>query len=84
MYFEDSFIVNNVSILQGKEKLFIAMPSYKTKQVDEQGKAIYQDVCYSVTKEFRKRLYREIEKSCAKSNTKKRIIKMLFIFPNFL
>ena len=84
VYFEDSFIVNNVSILQGKEKLFIAMPSCKTKQVDEQGKAIYQDVCYPVTKEFRERLYGEIEKNCAKSNTKKRIIKMFLIFPNFL
>lgn len=60
VYFDDSFIVNNVSILQGKEKLFVAMPSYKTKQVDEQGKAIYQDVCYPVTKEFREKLYAEI------------------------
>ena len=33
VYFEDSFIVNNVSILQGKDKLFVAMPSYKTKQI---------------------------------------------------
>ena len=36
------------------------MPSYKTKQIDEQGKAIYQDVCYPVTKEFREKLYAEI------------------------
>ncbi|MBP3769422.1 MAG: SpoVG family protein [Lachnospira sp.] len=57
IYFEDSFIVNNVNLLQGKEKVFIAMPSYKTKQVDEQGRAIYQDVCYPVTKEFREKLY---------------------------
>ena len=60
VYFEDSFIVNNVSILQGKDKLFVAMPSYKTKQTDEQGKAVYQDVCYPVTKEFREKLYTEI------------------------
>lgn len=62
IYFEDSFIVNNVNLLQGKEKVFIAMPSYKTKQVDEQGRAVYQDVCYPVTKEFREQLYGEIEK----------------------
>lgn len=60
IYFDNSFIVNNVNILQGKENLFVAMPSYKTKQVDEQGKAIYQDVCYPVTKEFREKLYEEI------------------------
>lgn len=63
IYFEDSFIVNNVNLLQGKEKIFIAMPSYKTKQVDEQGRAVYQDVCYPVTKEFREQLYGEIEKA---------------------
>ena len=60
IYFEDSFIVNNVNILQGKENLFVAMPSYKTKQVDEHGKPVYQEVCYPVTKEFREKLYKEI------------------------
>ena len=60
IYFDDSFIVNNVSILQGKDKVFVAMPSYKTKQTDEQGKAVYQDVCYPVTTEFREKLYAEI------------------------
>lgn len=60
IFFEDSFIVNNVTILQGKDHLFVAMPSYKTKQVDEQGKPIYNDICYPVTKEFREKLYAEI------------------------
>lgn len=41
IYFEGSFIVNNVNILQGKEKTFVSMPSYKTKQKDENGKDIY-------------------------------------------
>lgn len=60
IYFKDNFVVNNVSIVQGKDKLFVSMPSYKTKQKDEQGKAIYQDVCYPVTKEFREVLYGEV------------------------
>ena len=60
IYFNDCFVVNNVSILQGKEDLFVSMPSYKTKQTDEQGKAVYQDVCYPVTKEFREVLYGEM------------------------
>lgn len=76
IYFENSFIVNNVNILQGKEKIFVSMPSYKTKQVDEKGKAIYQDVCYPVTKEFREKLYNEIiseyEKAKEKNNEKAR------------
>jgi DNA-binding cell septation regulator SpoVG len=60
IYIEESFIVNNVNILQGNENIFVSMPAYKTKQIDEQGKPIYQDVCYSVTKEFREKLYAEI------------------------
>lgn len=60
IYIEESFIVNNVNILQGKENIFVSMPAYKTKQMDEQGKPIYQDVCYPVTKEFREKLYAEI------------------------
>ena len=76
IYFENSFIVNNINIVQGKEKIFVSMPSYKTKQVDEQGKPIYQDVCYPVTKDFREKLYNEIiseyEKAKDKSNEKAR------------
>lgn len=76
IYFENSFIVNNINIVQGKEKIFVSMPSYKTKQVDEQGKPVYQDVCYPVTKDFREKLYNEIiseyEKAKDKSNEKAR------------
>ena len=47
------------------------MPSYKTKQVDEQGKPIYQDVCYPVTKDFREKLYNEIISEYDKSKDKR-------------
>jgi DNA-binding cell septation regulator SpoVG len=60
VYFNDSFVVNNISVIQGKENLFVSMPSYKTKQKDEQGKAVYQDVCYPVTKEFREVMFEAI------------------------
>lgn len=60
IYLDDCFVINNVSVLQGKDNVFVAMPSYKTKQKDEQGKVVYQDVCYPVTKEFRENLYGEI------------------------
>lgn len=76
--FGDSFKITNIAILENKDKgeLFVSMPSYKTKQVDEQGKPIYQDVCYPVTKDFRERLYNEIiseyEKAKDKSNEKAR------------
>ncbi|WP_313181519.1 SpoVG family protein [Lacrimispora sp.] len=71
IYFDNQFIVNNVSILQGKDKLFVAMPAYKTRQIDEQGKAIYQDVCYPVTKEFREKLYGEVMKTYEEEKEKK-------------
>ena len=72
IYFEDSFIVNNVNIIQGKDKVFVAMPSYKTKQVDENGKAVYQDVCYPVTKDFREKLYDEIINTYEKEKQKQK------------
>lgn len=50
-------------------KLFVAMPAYKTKQVDEQRKAIYQDVAYPVTKEFREKLYGNIIEEYNKAKT---------------
>lgn len=70
IYFEDSFIVNNVNILQGNEKIFVAMPSYKTKQVDEHNKPVYQDVCYPVTKEFREKLFNVILDTYEKEKAK--------------
>lgn len=63
IYFENSFVVGNVSILNGGGKAFVAMPSYKTNQTDEKGKPRYQDVCFPVTKEFREKLYGEILKT---------------------
>ena len=70
VYFDDCFVVSNINILQGKEKVFVAMPSYKTKQVDENGKSIYQDICYPVTKEFREKLYGDIEKAYQEAKVK--------------
>lgn len=57
IFIEDCFVINNVSIIQGKENLFVAMPSYKTKEVDENNKPIYRDISYPITKEFREKLY---------------------------
>lgn len=50
-------MVGNVSIIQGKEKEFVTMPSYPVKQNDRGSKSQYQNVCFPVTKEFREKLY---------------------------
>ena len=47
--------VHNVTIHQGKENLFVSMPSYKTNQM-EGGKPVYKDVCHPVTAKFRDKL----------------------------
>lgn len=60
VYFEDCFVVGNISILKGKEKEFVAMPSHKAGKTDKQGKPVYQDITYPVTKEFREKLYNAI------------------------
>ncbi len=71
IYFEDSFVVGNVSILKGEGKEFVTMPSYKTKQTDGKGKPRYQDVCFPVTKEFREKLYGEILKTFKQEKERK-------------
>ena len=45
----DSFAVGNVSVVQGKNGMFVAMPSYKAGNK-------YRDVCFPVTKEFREKI----------------------------
>ena len=45
----DSFAVSNVSVVEGKNGMFVAMPSYKAGNK-------YRDVCFPITKEFRERV----------------------------
>ena len=45
----DSFAVSNVGVVQGKNGIFVAMPSYKAGNK-------YRDVCFPVTKEFREKV----------------------------
>ena len=70
IYFEDCFVVNNVSIIQGREREFVAMPSYMAKQNGKDGKPQYQDVCFPVTKEFREKLYDAIKECYQQEKTK--------------
>ena len=70
IFIEDCFVINNVTIIQGKDNLFVAMPSYKTKKVDVNNKPIYQDVSYPITKEFREVLFLEILEKYARAKDK--------------
>ncbi len=52
--FDDCFVVHNVKIIEGKNGVFIAMPSRKTR-VGE-----YKDVAHPIHPEFRAELQRKI------------------------
>ena len=56
MYIADCFAVSNISLIMGKNGLFVSMPSYKTNQIDENNRSVYRDICYPVTGEFRGKL----------------------------
>lgn len=73
--------VNNVSIHQGKENLFVSMPSYKTNRTDEKGNPVYKDVCHPITAKFRDKLYgailQEYENAKELANTKDSVLNKL-------
>lgn len=65
--FEDKFVVKNISIISGKNGLFVSMPNYRTNKVNEKGEYEYKDVFHPITKEFRD----ELNKAVMESFTKK-------------
>lgn len=68
---ENCLSINNVTVNESKDgKLYVSMPSYKSKQLDEQGKAVYKDICNPVTSKFRDKLYNTILKSYEQAKDK--------------
>lgn len=45
--FDGCFVVHNVKVIEGNDRVFIAMPSRKTRNGD------YKDVAHPITSEFR-------------------------------
>lgn len=52
----DAFVVKNLTLVQGKNGLFINMPHHKTNEVDDAGKAIYRDDAFPLEKELRDKI----------------------------
>ncbi len=52
---------SHIGITQ-KDNMFVSMPDYKTGWLDDNGKDVYQDIAYPVTRQFRPGLYDEIVK----------------------
>jgi DNA-binding cell septation regulator SpoVG len=62
--FGDVFKARSMNIIKGRDnELFVSMPSYPTRKVDENERPIFQDYCHPVTKEFREQLYGAILES---------------------
>ena len=59
----DVFKVTGIRIgISQKGNIFVSMPDYKTGRLDDNGKDVYQDIAYPVTRQFREELYEEIVK----------------------
>lgn len=59
--FGDSFVVKNISIVENKKgELFVSMPCFKSKNVDDEGNPIFKDIAFPITKEFREELYKQV------------------------
>ena len=59
----DVFKVTGIRIgISQKGNVFVSMPDYKTGRLDDNGKDIYQDIAYPVTRQFRQELYDAIVK----------------------
>lgn len=57
------FKVTGIRIgISQKGNVFVSMPDYKTDRLDDDGKDIYQDIAYPITRQFRQQLYEEIVK----------------------
>ncbi len=52
--FDDSFVVHDIKIIEGHEKLFVAMPSRKASD------GTYRDIVHPITSEMRENIQNEI------------------------
>ena len=54
--FDDAFVVHDIKVIEGKEKLFAAMPSRKSAD------GTYRDIVHPITSEMREQLQSAILK----------------------
>lgn len=64
--FDAAFVVHNMRIIDGKNGLFVSMPSKKRKD----GK--YQDIAHPITTDMRQKLDKAIIESYKKASAKKK------------
>lgn len=62
IYIEKCFVINNVRVINSDKGSFVAMPSQLSNRTNEDGKPVYDDIAFPITKEFRAELYDKILK----------------------
>lgn len=55
-----SFAIRGIKIMNGSNGPFVSMPNYKSNRTDEDGKAVYKDICHAATGDFRQELVSNI------------------------
>lgn len=54
--FDGCFVVTGIKVIEGNNGNFIGMPSRETKQKDDNGRTIYKDICFPLSKDFREEI----------------------------
>ena len=69
VFLNDRFVVGNVRLIEGEKGMFVSMPDYRTDRYKD-GKPIYREIVFPITKEFREKLFGAFEKEYAAEKTK--------------
>ncbi len=56
MTIDKAFVVKNLAVVEGKNGLFVNMPHHKSNEVGEDGKAIYKDDAFPLSKDLRDKI----------------------------
>ena len=56
MTIDNAFVVKNLAVVQGKKGLFVNMPHHKSNEVGEDGKAVYKDDAFPLSKDLRDKI----------------------------
>lgn len=60
IYLEDSFVISSITLINGKNGVFVSMPAYKANAPSKDGENKYHDIAYPITKEFRAEISKAI------------------------
>ncbi len=66
MTIDNAFVVKNLSVVQGKNGLFVNMPHHKTNEIGEDGKNVYRDDAFPLNKELRDKIQKAAVESYEK------------------